>query len=486
MAALASSENTADQVQAGSDIINKVPAAAACSDSTVDLMRNLDLSSTLLQAVGRLDGTRIVCSSLGRSLPIDLGKPDFMGETKSLIWTHARLFGHGQPYLVIGLGSFAGIIHRDLPLSFVDSAPGSAISTFTWSQRQPLVVRGPFQRSWLRTDLPPGTVFRSNGYLISVTRSSRYDIGSIAAVPLTDTAHFSRETAAILVPIGLAAGLMLSLLLSRFIRDFTSMPAMIRNGLKRQEFHLLYQPVIDIATGRTIGAEALLRWRRRNGEMIAPDHFIPIAEETGSIRQITRRVLELLTDDAPRLIDIAPDFHIGLNLSAADIHCPAIVRDVTAVVKHSGIKFENLLIEATERSFVDAGKAADAFRNFRSRGARIAVDDFGTGYSGLGYLAQLEVDYLKIDKLFVSTLGTGSATSQVAQRIIEIAKDLQLQVIAEGVETEDQAKMLGSLGVELAQGYYYSGPLTASALLERLRSEHHGRTRHRQLSAIAA
>jgi sensor c-di-GMP phosphodiesterase-like protein len=468
--ALARTENMADQLATGGLAMNRLPAGTACSPTGIDLMRKIDLGSTLLQAVGHIKGNVMDCSSLGASSRIELGPPDFIAAGGATMRTNVTLFGQRE-FLVVGMGDFVGIVHKQLPLSVMDDMPGMVVATFNWSNRQPLMARGTIDPGWIKADAAGPATFRDDSHVVAVVRSKRYDFATMAAVPLSTTARFAREAAFPLVPLGALTGALLALLLVRAVRFRGSMPSMIRNALRSDEFHLLYQPVVDLSTGRTIGAEALIRWSRPDGETIPPDNFIAVAEQAGVIRLITTRVLDLLANDVGHILSVDPDFHFAVNFSAADIHSAEIIDEVRHFVERSGLGYENLVIEATERSFVDVNLARNTIRQLREAGIKVAIDDFGTGYSSLGYLAELEVDYLKIDRLFVHALGTGSATSQVAARIIEMGKDLNLTLIAEGIETEDQAKRLKALNVELAQGYHYAPPMAVKALVDRLRAE---------------
>lgn len=441
----------------------------ACSERGIDLLRRIDLSSTLLQAVGYVEGNVMICSSFAGNAPRDLGRPNFQSQTNATIRTNVRLVDPNLSYLAVSRGAFVGIVHKDLPLSFLDDAPGLGVSVFSWSHRQPLISRGNIDPLWFHTQAKGDTVFRTGSHTIAIVRSGRYDQGAVAALPFASSSGFVQESAIILIPIGIFVGLLLSAMLISVVRTRTSMPAMIRNGMKASEFQLLYQPVVDLSSGMIVGAEVLIRWFRGGKEFVPPDTFIPVAEQSGIISLITARVLELLAEDAPHIIRHRSCFHFAVNFSAADMHRPGVVEELRRFSSKSGIALDNLVIEATERSLVDVDVAGETMRQMRAAGIRVAIDDFGTGYSSLGYLAQLEVDYLKIDKLFVQALGTDSATSQVAGRIIEIAKDLRLQIIAEGIETKRQERILKGLHVDYAQGYLYGRPMPLDDLLQLLR-----------------
>jgi len=472
--ALARSETTADQLVLGSRRINGMSLREACSENGLDLMRRIDLSSTLIQAVGYVDGNVMRCSSIGGGKAFDLGPPDIRSSTGGIIRTDVRLLDPGISYLAIQSGAFVGIVHKDLALSFVDEVPGLTLDVFSWTNRRTLISRGKAGAGQVGHDMTGNAIFHRGGRIVAVVRSARYDLGAVATLPAAQTSTLDSQSARVLIPVGIIAGLLLSALLVRVLRMRASMPALIRGGLKAGEFHLSYQPIVDLATGRTIGAEALLRWQRTGGEIMPPELFIPAAEQTGIISLITDHVLDLLSADAYHLLRLAPRFHFAVNFAVADVQRPDFIEVIQRFFARSGLDAGNLVVEITERCFVDVAQVGERIRRLRSTGTRVAIDDFGTGYSSLGVLAQLEIDYLKIDKLFVHSLGTDSATSQVAARIIEMARDLKLQIVAEGVETQQQQDLLKDLDVDLAQGYFYGKPMSVDDLLQRMRAERSG------------
>ncbi|MCP3729106.1 EAL domain-containing protein [Sphingomonas sp. MG17] len=469
--ALARSDETGDQIAAAARAINPLTDAEACSRLGLDLMRKLDLGSTLLQGVGRMEGNVMRCSSFAGGKAFDLGPPQFVSANGTIFRAQVRLIDPALPYVAVQAGATVAIVHKELALSFVEAMPGLDVSVISWLHRIPILSRGDVPLTLLHSKVEREAIFRVADRTVGVARSKRYDTGAIVVLPANQAATYATEAAKLLVPIGLLVGIALSALLIWAMRSWSSTRAIVRQGLRRREYHLCYQPVIDLASGRIVGAEALIRWRRSSGEIVPPDIFIPAAEEAGIICAITGRVFDLLAEDASDVLRIEPDFHFAVNLSAADMHRSDIIADIHSLTERSGIPHAKLIVEVTERSVVDLERARETVHSLRRGGIAVAIDDFGTGYSSLAYLAQLDVDFLKIDKLFVHSLGTGSATNQVAARIIEMANDLNLRIIAEGIETRAQEMILRNLGVHYAQGYLYDRPLSLEDLLQRLRAQ---------------
>ncbi|MFT0860902.1 EAL domain-containing protein [Ancylobacter sp. G4_0304] len=232
-------------------------------------------------------------------------------------------------------------------------------------------------------------------------------------------------------------------------------------AVRHREFPVHYQPIIELETGRCIGAEALVRWRRPDGTMVRPDEFIPLAETSGLIMPITDQVIERVVSDLNQMLVADRSLHVAINLCAEDISTGRFLPVLAAALDHTGIWPEQILLEATERGFVDVEGARRTLIEARRIGHGTAIDDFGTGYSSLQYLQTLPLNALKIDKSFVDTIGKVTATSSVTNHIIDMAKALNLLVVAEGVERQDQADYLNERGVELAQGWLFAKPLPA-------------------------
>jgi sensor c-di-GMP phosphodiesterase-like protein len=470
--ALTQTERTSDQLAAGAKRYNAVPVQETCSDKGLSLLREIDLESTLLQAAGHITSANVMdCSSVGGRAATSLGPPQFVSWGGARIWTDVRLVPGDAPFVAVAQGQFVGIVHKQLALEFVDKMPGLAVAAFSWSTRKVLIERGNIPGDWLRAKTTSAGYLQRGDTVVAVRASLKNDIGAIAALSRPQTAWMTDQLTMVVVLLGALVGLLSAALIILLARARLSMPAMIRAALRGREFHLLYQPVVELASGRIIGAEALIRWTRPDGEIIPPDHFIGIAEQAGVIRLITARVLELLELDVREVLRTSPKFHFAVNFAAADIHSSELSDTLVNFCRRSGLPTTQLIVEATERSFVDAALADGTLRRIRGEGILVAIDDFGTGYSNLGHLARLELDLLKIDKLFVDEIGNRSACSEVAERVIGMAKALNLKIVAEGVETSDQAERLLQLDVDYAQGYYFARPLPVDELLRQLRAQ---------------
>lgn len=244
------------------------------------------------------------------------------------------------------------------------------------------------------------------------------------------------------------------------IRERKQLEKDLSNALANHEFHLVYQPQINLETKRIIGAEALLRWEHPERGMIPPDHFIPVAESNGAIVEIGQWVLDQACWQAARWASEGCHLRIAVNLSAVQLRQDSIVDDILNTLKRHNIPAGRLELEVTETSFMtNLSDAVAKLHRLHRAGISIAVDDFGTGYSSLTYLKQMPVQHLKIDKQFIRDLLVNEEDTRIANTIIDLGKSLNLTVVAEGVETAEQEYYLSQRGCKLAQGYFFSKPL---------------------------
>ena len=469
--ALTRAEMTGDQLYRVVSEMGQLTSAEACSLPKLEQMRRLHLDSYLLKGIGWMDGDTMVCSTLGGARQVRLGPPHLVNATGSSFWIDIPLFEGGTRHVVFQAGQAAGILHRELALSYVEDVPGSGVAVFSLSKRLPLVQRGrTISPALLSADLPATRVIRTPDAIIGIVRSSRFDIAAAAMIPRLHFAGVAYRWAWILVGLGAAAAMALSVLFLRLVRGRFSMRSMIRAGLDAKRFGLVYQPVMDLETRHVVGVEALLRWDRSKQIAIPPDVFIPVAEEAGLIRRLTRRVFDILAVEAPAIAAVAPHCAFAVNLSPTDMLDERLPGELATWSERSGMSLNCLIIEATERALLDLDQSAERFRWLRQQGLRIAIDDFGTGYSSLAYLVKLDIDCLKIDKLFIHALGTSAATNEVASAIVRVAQQLGVRTVAEGIETEAQAEQVRKMGVDMGQGYFYARPMPLPQLLTWLQS----------------
>jgi diguanylate cyclase (GGDEF)-like protein len=243
----------------------------------------------------------------------------------------------------------------------------------------------------------------------------------------------------------------------------------LHRALERHELMLHYQPVVEIDGVTTVGVEALIRWQHPDQGLMAPYRFIPVAEESGLIIPIGAWVLEQACYQL-RHWNLegrkGPQGSVEVNLSARQIDDPRIVATVEKILARTGLPPECLTLEITESALMqDAASALGVLRALKGLGVLLAIDDFGTGYSSLSYLQRFPLDILKVDRMFVETLGSNAESEEIVSAVINLAHALGLQVVAEGVETTQQLQILQSLGCDLAQGFLFSRPLPASEVV---------------------
>ncbi len=240
-------------------------------------------------------------------------------------------------------------------------------------------------------------------------------------------------------------------------------------GLREDEFRVVYQPQFEVETGRLVRFEALCRWTSSELGIIPPDRFIPIAEQTGLIMEIGRRVLLEAVTQALTWSDSGRTIGVAVNISPMQFMRPDFTQHVADVLASSHFPPELLELEITEGIFIrDLNLAIARIRELQRLGLRIALDDFGTGYSSLSYLQRMPIDAVKLDRSFVSDITTDPATLSMVRSVLAMAKALNLRVVTEGVETPQQLEILRDLGCDEAQGYLLGRPESAKFALQRV------------------
>jgi EAL domain-containing protein (putative c-di-GMP-specific phosphodiesterase class I) len=236
----------------------------------------------------------------------------------------------------------------------------------------------------------------------------------------------------------------------------------LRSALANGEFELHYQPLHELASDRIAGFEALLRWRHPERGLIPPDVFIPIAEHTGLIVALGEWVLrEALAEAATWPSDMT----VAVNVSPAQMADFTLLKQVIAALSASGFDPHRLELEITETMLMqECDDHLQQLERLHALGVRIALDDFGTGYSSLNYLRSFPFDKIKIDRCFISELNAGSESSAIIEAVLDLASKLNMQTIAEGVESEEQLASLRALGCEQVQGYLISKAIPAEDL----------------------
>ncbi len=259
--------------------------------------------------------------------------------------------------------------------------------------------------------------------------------------------------------------------LTQEILQRMELDASLRAALDRQEFHLLYQPQVDVATGCVQSVEALIRWSHPTRGLISPLEFIPLAEENGLIERIGEWVLGVACQDAARWQREGLALSVAVNLSPLQFASPDLPGRVMQALADSGLAPGRLELEVTEGALMENTQATCvALSSLREQGVRIALDDFGTGYSSLAYLTRMPINHIKVDRCFVAGLLGGGENEAIVRAVLAMAHSLGMRVTAEGVETLEQALALKAMACDCLQGYYFARPMAAAdipALLSR-------------------
>ena len=439
-------------------------ALPGCSPEHLRQMRSLTLATTSAEQVGYFADGRLRCTSWGLvDELIPEPSPDHITADGASITLGVRpVAGEGGGSLVsVQLGRHDILMD---PERFVDVIADANMRLAVATPDGRLIAQQPMPDAELLQRLlrqphsghTPRTLFAT---------AQDQDWLAVAIAPRVGLVAAFQQQFWQLLPLGavgaalaIAGGIWLS-------RRRLSLRSELAAAVRRREFRMEYQPIIELDTGICVGAEALMRWSRADGTQVRPDLFIPVAEETGLIEALTDHVMDLVLSDMRELLIHDRSAHVAINLSAGDVSSGRALKVLTGKLIGTGIRPQQIWLEATERGILDIQAARTSLAAARRAGHCVAIDDFGVGYSSLQYLQQLPLDALKIDKSFIDSIGTHSVTSPVTSHIIDMARTLGLFTVAEGIETSAQLAYLQSRQVEFGQGWLFSRPLPAAEFI---------------------
>jgi sensor c-di-GMP phosphodiesterase-like protein len=291
-----------------------------------------------------------------------------------------------------------------------------------------------------------------------VTLGSELFTTSLAGSPSLTWSLISNY-APVFLSFGAVIALLLGIMTFRHLGPAQFMRRQIALGIKRNEFKVYYQPVMELATGRCAGCEALMRWHHPEAGLVRPDAFIPIAEGNGLIVELTRSLLKQIRNDVSRGA-LPQGLHVGINLAERHLRDTTIVHDIERYYGSLNSTYP-LVAEITERYVIrDTAAARNVMAELRRRGIETALDDFGAENNSIGYLKRYDFDYLKIDKEFLPVTEDDVVTRNICDSIIHMAGRMGMMIVAEGVENEMQANYLRERNVTYAQGYLYARPIS--------------------------
>jgi sensor c-di-GMP phosphodiesterase-like protein len=445
-----------------------------CSDEEIAWIRKLVFQSEYLKDGGHMRDGRIDCSAtLGRSVePGTQYKPAFSRRDSTRVYLNLPdlLVADHTVVTVQEGGSF--MVYS--PYNLKDL--GSASMHFTVSavdipsgQTGRLVGEQTGAQAWILTH----DGWAREGDTIYATRcSTRYASCMTAFISIPEALTADRGELRAYIALSGLCGALFGVACSLLYRRSQSMEQQLRRAIRHDRLRVVYQPIVELASGRTVGAEALVRWKDDDGFEVSPDVFVKIAEERGFVGEITGLMVRHVLRECRDMLLKRAGFRVNLNIAAADLSDANFLPLMKASLERAGIAAERLGIEITESYTARLQVAKDAIVKLRQMGHRVYIDDFGTGYSSLAYLHDLFVDGIKIDRAFTKAIGTEAVTVSIIPQILAMAEALKLEVTVEGIETEEQADYFASSELPLlAQGWFFGRPLPAAEFQLLLRVE---------------
>jgi sensor c-di-GMP phosphodiesterase-like protein len=435
-----------------------------CSDAELSYVRQLVFHAEYIRDAGRMRDGKIDCSAtLGwQGIPAAQFKPDITEPDGTKIYRDLPPY-RAEGELVFTSQQGGAFVVRDprvekymrgINQNYTVTIPDTAERTFSLMSGKQLVTNGIITNR--------DNAGRS-GNTLFVTRCLDRSLGCITAyTTVTDSLWSRRGAITNYTILGSFAAAFLGLVFGLYVRQRSGMVEELRRAIAKGKLQVVYQPIVNLVTRRIVGAEALVRWTTEDGDEVVPDRLSALAERNGFASSLTRMVVRRALADLASNLRSRPQFQLNINVAAADLADPQFLPMLEESTQNARVPARSLTLEITERSTVRKHKGEDVLRRIGERGYGVCIDDFGTGYSSLSYLQDLPVNAIKIDKAFTRAVGTKSASLMILPKILAMAAALNLEVVVEGIETEEQARFFQQNGQSLlGQGWLFGHPVSA-------------------------
>jgi sensor c-di-GMP phosphodiesterase-like protein len=442
-----------------------------CSDSEIAYFRELVYQSRYLKEAGRMRAGKIDCSTtLGRAAQAQTDfKPDFTQRDGTLVYRNLEPFRIAKETVItVQLGQ-SYIVYSP----YNGSVPSTPMVHFTVTDMDAPSM----QMGHLLGDMPEitGSILTTEGKaqvadrLYATRCTANHALCSTTYMSVPDglrTNHLELDAFVVLSGV---TGAFLGIFCSFLHRRKKGLQYQLQRAIRRDTLKVVYQPIVELASGQIKEAEALVRWTDEDQLSVTPDVFIKVAEEQGFVGGITKLVVRHVLEDFGSMLRERPGFRVNVNIAAADLADPTFLPMIEEALSRANVSPTSLGIEITESYTARQQIAKETILQLRRRGHFVHIDDFGTGYSSLAYLHDLAVDAIKIDKAFTRAIGTEAVTVSILPQILGMAGTLNLRVVVEGIETQEQASYFAAADQHIfAQGWLFGHPVPAETFYRTL------------------
>jgi sensor c-di-GMP phosphodiesterase-like protein len=445
--------------------LNNQNVVSPCSLNHIKMMQKLTFNSYVVDQVDYVKDGFLQCGTWGKQLPpIRLASTtEFTGkdgikislDTRSQVYPLKRMISlrFGNYHILINPARVSDII-LDPKIKVALLTENGELIAATKDINLNLIKNYLFNKNKSKLQL---------NYLIA----SEIPTENLIAIAIEPKSRFyktlSREQL-LSIPLAFLLTIPLVSILIFYSKQRLSLTNQLKYAINNNELKVYYQPIIELKSGNCLGAEALIRWSPSKRESISPELFIPLAEKAGFTAKITKYIFNAVFREMSSTLIANKNMHISINVSNQDLLDRKLFLFLEKKLQETGIRHDQIWLEITERELLDLSMI-HLIKKLNARGLKFAIDDFGSGYSNLSYLNNEIFQVIKIDKLFVDAIDTNSVTSNITNHIITIAKEADLKIVAEGVETSTQHDYLVENGVEYGQGYLYSPALSGNDFL---------------------